>query len=773
MLARILGAHLLLFGAAVALTVFGVGAPPGWKGLALAVWGVSVAGTAAGVPVVRRVPARGFWALVVVDSACVAAVVARAGLLDPAWTWLLVPVVLVASSPDRRWGPLYCLCLAVAFAAAGGGAYLWGTWDAGWDPLRIVIVGTVLVGIADLVRRGADAYWIEVTRAHSLHSALERSAAASTSFAASTARYLAGPLADIRHAADRLAAARDPETRRDACRAVVLAADAVDAILDEVLDAERLEAGLFALERAPVDIRDVLAGAAAAAGLRVRVEGGAVLTAADAGLLGDAFTALFEATGAGPAELVVRVVPERGGVRVSAGSAATAGGEDPRGLARLGLAEAIVDAHGGTMRREPTLEVRLPAGGEGAAPEGAAPGGGAAEIVRARDAAADWFVVLVLSLTAVGLALRRSWPGDVGLFLVAETLLVVVGRFASEAVSNRRVRVAATTAVAAVFGLLVGASGGLWSPVWVIAGFPAAGADVLGRRVMLGAGAVGSVAVGVAVVATWPDAIPFVYGLAPVGLPVVTAFFLIAVGDGIDAQRSVLDGLNAELAASRAATSMSLAVVSHELRTPLTSVRGYAESLLLPRVWDDDTRSEFCEAVSDEAGRLEGLAADLRDSAMIQSGTLTVGVEAVDAEALVRGVVARYRNQGARVRVHVAGATPGVSADPRRVEQVLANLLDNAMKHAPGAGPVDVVVARDVTGVRISVVDHGPGMPPGIEGVAFEPFRRAAEEGVAGAGLGLFVCKGIVDAHGSSAGIRCEATPGGGATVVVTLPAAG
>ncbi len=197
-----------------------------------------------------------------------------------------------------------------------------------------------------------------------------------------------------------------------------------------------------------------------------------------------------------------------------------------------------------------------------------------------------------------------------------------------------------------------------------------------------------------------------------------------------------------------------LATVSHELRTPLGFIMGYATSLLLPDAPEDRaTTRRFLQVIAESSKELEQLVDDLLDMTKIGSGTLSVAPRTTRLEPLVDAAVERARvRAGAHDFVRsVPASLPAILGDPRRIEQVLYDLLDNAVKYSPDGGTITVSAAPGRDEVTVSVVDQGLGIRPEEIVTVFERFQRgrvARARGIAGTGLGLAICKGIVDAHG-------------------------
>ncbi|HEV2244111.1 MAG TPA: ATP-binding cassette domain-containing protein [Streptosporangiaceae bacterium] len=224
-----------------------------------------------------------------------------------------------------------------------------------------------------------------------------------------------------------------------------------------------------------------------------------------------------------------------------------------------------------------------------------------------------------------------------------------------------------------------------------------------------------------------------------------------------------------------------LSRLSHELRTPLTAIRGYASSLMQPDVtWDGDSQQRFLHRIAAESARLGRLVGDLLDFSAIESGILRLQRDWCDIGLVLDAAVACLPPAGAAmIEVACDPSLPVVWADHDRLEQVFVNLLDNAIGHNPPGTRVRVSAARaGQGGIAVSVIDDGVGMPSEIASASFEPMRRRRTP-TAGAGLGLAIAKGIVDAHGGRIEleqrgkgtqfrihlpIEMSATPGGGPT---------
>jgi excisionase family DNA binding protein len=218
-----------------------------------------------------------------------------------------------------------------------------------------------------------------------------------------------------------------------------------------------------------------------------------------------------------------------------------------------------------------------------------------------------------------------------------------------------------------------------------------------------------------------------------------------------------------------------LSIAAHELKTPLTSLVGQAQ-LILRRLRRDEALDparivQALDAISDQAGKLSQLLNQLLDVSRLESGKLTLERQPADLALLVERAVSATRAVSDAHSFNVTlPETLTALVDPLRFEQVLTNLLDNAVKYSPDGGSVDVVLAqRDDGAVRLSVRDRGLGIPEEQRGQIFERFYQAHENGhQQGLGLGLYICRQIVELHGGE--IRAEFPPDGGTSFVVRLP---
>ncbi|MEU4267529.1 PAS domain-containing sensor histidine kinase [Streptomyces sp. NPDC026092] len=217
-----------------------------------------------------------------------------------------------------------------------------------------------------------------------------------------------------------------------------------------------------------------------------------------------------------------------------------------------------------------------------------------------------------------------------------------------------------------------------------------------------------------------------------------------------------------------------IATVAHELRSPLTSVKGFTATLLAK--WErftDDQKRLMLETVDADANRVTRLIAELLDISRIDSGRLEVRRQPVDIAAAVGRHIQAHTTGGQspdRFFVRVRPQLPDLWADPDKVDQVLGNLLENAVRHGEGTVTIEVAPTCDTPdgekGTAVTVSDEGPGIPEESMGRVFTRFWRGSKRG--GTGLGLYIVKGIVEAHGGT--ITVGRGPRGGAEFRFILP---
>jgi two-component system sensor histidine kinase KdpD len=220
--------------------------------------------------------------------------------------------------------------------------------------------------------------------------------------------------------------------------------------------------------------------------------------------------------------------------------------------------------------------------------------------------------------------------------------------------------------------------------------------------------------------------------------------------------------------------SSLLSMVSHDLRTPLAAITGAATALLDTSVRVADAqRTELLETIREEAERLERLVSNLLDMTRVESGGLKVRREWMPLEEIVVSVLSRLEPKLERraIKTDLPDDLPLISVDPILFEQVFVNLFDNVAKYTPEGSAVEVIARANDGVVTIEVTDHGPGLPKGNENRVFEKFYRGPQARAGGVGLGLAICRGIVEAHGGT--LSAENRPEGGATFRIRLPIVG
>jgi two-component system sensor histidine kinase KdpD len=220
--------------------------------------------------------------------------------------------------------------------------------------------------------------------------------------------------------------------------------------------------------------------------------------------------------------------------------------------------------------------------------------------------------------------------------------------------------------------------------------------------------------------------------------------------------------------------SSLLSSVSHDLRTPLAVVAGASSSLLESGdSLSAETRRELLESIVKESDRLARLVENLLQMTRLSSGGVAVAKEWHPVEEVIGSALRRLDRalHERRIDVHLPEATPLGFFDALLVEQVLINLLDNAIKYSPDNSPIEVRVTGGDAGLVLEVADRGRGLAPEDLGQLFEKFYRgrAARADRRGTGLGLAICKAVVEAHGGT--ISADNRPGGGAVFRFTLPA--
>lgn len=254
----------------------------------------------------------------------------------------------------------------------------------------------------------------------------------------------------------------------------------------------------------------------------------------------------------------------------------------------------------------------------------------------------------------------------------------------------------------------------------------------------------------------------------------------VEVGQRFVGSVSVLHDMTREAEVDRLKSEF-VSTVSHELRTPMTSVKGYADLLLMGIAGQlNPTQESYLQVIKSNANRLGYLVDDLLDISRIETGKAELQLQGVKLADLVAGMLIeqipmklRSRNKQLDVHAEIPGDLPLVFADPEKVVQILANLLDNAISYTPAGGEICISCGRDGDTVWTSVRDSGIGISDEQLPRIFDRFYRADHEvvlGVAGTGLGLSIVKSLVELHGGE--IRVESRPGEGSSFKFSLPIA-
>jgi signal transduction histidine kinase len=224
------------------------------------------------------------------------------------------------------------------------------------------------------------------------------------------------------------------------------------------------------------------------------------------------------------------------------------------------------------------------------------------------------------------------------------------------------------------------------------------------------------------------------------------------------------------------ATHQFLTIVSHELKTPVTSLRmqlqmAHRKMMMAQKPLPIEKLVKTFAQAMNQVDRLTRLIEDVLDVSRIQSGKLSFRLELVDLSALLKDVLCRYKDSleesNCKLTVDLEEDVRAL-ADRGRVEQVIVNILSNAIKYAPGA-PLTIELKKSASDARISIRDHGPGIDPREQTRIFERFGRASlSRNIGGLGLGLFISRQIVEAHGGT--IQVESHVGDGSIFIITLP---
>jgi len=216
-----------------------------------------------------------------------------------------------------------------------------------------------------------------------------------------------------------------------------------------------------------------------------------------------------------------------------------------------------------------------------------------------------------------------------------------------------------------------------------------------------------------------------------------------------------------------------VSIVSHELRTPLTAIKGFAKTLLQrDATLAADARREYLTTVNEQADRLARLVEDLLQVSRIDAKRLKIERDQIDLGVMVKDLANQFGEKwaGREILVEGDGAAPAY-ADRRKIEEVLINLIDNAVKYSTAPEPVTVRIRSGVDEIECTVEDHGFGIAPEDAKNLFQRFQRVSTpetRDIGGTGLGLYIVKGLIEAHGGH--VWVDSVPGSGSTFGFTLP---
>ena len=213
-----------------------------------------------------------------------------------------------------------------------------------------------------------------------------------------------------------------------------------------------------------------------------------------------------------------------------------------------------------------------------------------------------------------------------------------------------------------------------------------------------------------------------------------------------------------------------LRAVTHNLRTPLASIKASVSGLRQPEAaFAEEDRAELLAEIEEEADRLDRLVTNLLDASRLEAGKVRLSAHPQDVAELIAAVFDRLqpRLAGREVLIEVPDDLPAVPCDYAQIDQVVTNLVENAILHTPPGSPVRARASVVDGTVRVEVIDGGPGVPPSERERVFRPFERGQTR-APGTGLGLTIARGFVEAHGGRLWLEDE--PGAGARFVFTLP---
>jgi two-component system sensor histidine kinase KdpD len=250
----------------------------------------------------------------------------------------------------------------------------------------------------------------------------------------------------------------------------------------------------------------------------------------------------------------------------------------------------------------------------------------------------------------------------------------------------------------------------------------------------------------------------------------ILAAFAAQLSTALESDRLHAEAAGAEaLARANQLRSALLAAVSHDLRTPLASIKAASSSLLSEQlVFGPEETSILLQTIDDESDRLNSLVENLLDMSRLQTGSMDVARHSTDVGEVIDAAIESLGPRGETVVLEAGGPLPRIHTDPVLLERAVANLIDNSLLHAEGAG-LRVEAGAVADRVDIRVIDRGPGIGPADRDRVFQPFQRLGDSASGrGVGLGLAVARGFVEAVGGE--LEVDDTPGGGCTMVVRIP---
>ncbi len=236
-----------------------------------------------------------------------------------------------------------------------------------------------------------------------------------------------------------------------------------------------------------------------------------------------------------------------------------------------------------------------------------------------------------------------------------------------------------------------------------------------------------------------------------------------------------LEDYERELNSLRSTSSLQdnfISTITHELRNPLGFIRGYTTTLLREDAsWDEQTKHDFLEIIDRETGHLSNLIDDLLDSSRLQSGNMSFDFQLLHIESIIRDEVKRaeHTNPAQVIKLDLCECLPLITGDPRRLAQVIDNLIENSQKYAPDA-EITIKTFQRGTEIVIEYADSGPGISEKYLPRMFSRFFRVPElsKSAYGTGLGLSICKQIINSHNGE--INVSSSPGEGVKFTISLP---